>query len=221
MRNKFGLHKLLDSKKYRLLAKTDDKNAPKITKLKEKKTGKKEGKRNDEPKNERKKEYANKIEDLPKNGKKGNSGIKQTKPKNEKDKNSPKNKANQNAQMNKLEESPLQNRMDRNIPTENNNIPSEVPKNDSFFEKHISNRLGFNPQRKSYFFMKKSCDIIRKYLSMPSFILLIVILVVIEGVINTKVLFFIGTNMIVLVYIIMKMVIYPLFWKKKNKGPTL
>lgn len=64
--------------------------------------------------------------------------------------------------------------------------------------------------------MKKSYDIIRKYLSMPSFILLIVVLVVIEGVINARVLFFIGINIMVLVYIIMKMVIYPLFSKKKK-----
>lgn len=51
---------------------------------------------------------------------------------------------------------------------------------------------------------------------MPSFILLIVVLVVIEGVINARVLFFIGTNVMVLVYIIMKMVIYPLFSKNKK-----
>ncbi|SBS82025.1 hypothetical protein POVCU2_0013430, partial [Plasmodium ovale curtisi] len=147
-RNKFGLQKLLDLKKYRLLAKTQNRNVPKITKLKEKKIGKKEGKKNDEPKNKRKKEYANKIVDLPKNRKKGYSGVKQNKPSKQKDKNNPKNKANQSAQKNKFEESPLQNKMYRNIPTQNNNIPSEIPKNDDFFEKHIANILGLNPQSK-------------------------------------------------------------------------
>ncbi|SBT56610.1 hypothetical protein POVWA2_076110 [Plasmodium ovale wallikeri] len=129
-----------------------------------------------------------------------------------------KNEANQIPQENALNEGPLQIETNPNVHMQDSNFPFEIPKDDSLFEKHIVTKLGINTQGYKYISVKRIFHKIIAYTSLPSFVIILTAFVIIAVLCSLQAIFIPITNVILIPYIILKSMIYPLLAKYKNKN---
>lgn len=98
------------------------------------------------------------------------------------------------------------------------NFPFEIPKEDSLFEKHIVTKFGINTQGYKYISVKKIFRNIIAYTSLPSFVIILIVFVIMGVFCSLQATFIPITNVILIPYIILKSMIYPLLAKYKNKN---